>query len=398
MQTTDIQKAFAQWKICLVVPTYNNAGTLRQLLQEIEELTSQVIIVNDGSTDSTAAILADFEELFTVCFHPVNKGKGHALKTGFEKAIALGFERAITIDSDGQHKLSDLPTFIKNLEQHPDAMLVGSRNMEQENVPGTSSFGHKFSNFWYKVMTGTELPDTQSGYRLYPLAPLKGKKLYTAKYELEMELIVRMQWWGVEVIPIPIDVYYPPDEQRVTHFRKVPDFSRIFILNTLMVLIALFYIHPIRFFKNLKKKSPRDFVREYLLESTESNLKITLAIMLGIFIGVSPFWGWQIILIVFFCVLFRLNKVIALLAGHISIPPMIPFILIASYKMGGLVITPSERLRDLSWGDDLELSDVWENILQYLLGSFMLGIALAVLAGLVVYVLLSIFRKKKVTV
>ncbi|MCB0663422.1 MAG: glycosyltransferase family 2 protein, partial [Saprospiraceae bacterium] len=226
MQQADLHNAFEKWKTCLIVPTYNNDGTLGQLLEAIQELTDKVIVVNDGSSDSTAEILHPFENKFTICHHKVNKGKGHALKTGFIKALEMGFERAITIDSDGQHKLSDLPVFFENLALHPDAMLVGSRNMEQENVPGTSSFGHKFSNFWYKVMTGNELPDTQSGYRLYPLAPLKDKKLYTTKYELEMELIVRMQWWGVEVIPVPIDVYYPPDDERVTHFRKIPDFSR----------------------------------------------------------------------------------------------------------------------------------------------------------------------------
>ncbi|MCB0664163.1 MAG: DUF2062 domain-containing protein, partial [Saprospiraceae bacterium] len=110
--------------------------------------------------------------------------------------------------------------------------------------------------------------------------------------------------------------------------------------------------------------------------------------------GVSPFWGYQIILIVFFCVLFKLNKVIALVAGHISIPPMIPFILIGSYKMGGILITPSEKLKDLSWDAELSLSDVWENILQYLVGSFLLGIVLSLVVGMVVYVLLSIFRKE----
>ncbi|MEZ4947953.1 MAG: DUF2062 domain-containing protein [Saprospiraceae bacterium] len=395
MQHPDLQSQFDQWNLCIIVPTYNNDGTLEDLLAELKQVTRNVIVINDGSTDKTPVILKQFESDFLIHHQAKNQGKGVALKTGFDLAFKKGYKRAITIDSDGQHRVSDLPVFIENLKMNPDAMLVGSRNMEQENVPGTSSFGHKFSNFWYQIMTGNKLPDTQSGYRLYPLEPMQGKKIFTTKYELEMELVVRMNWWGVDVIPIPIDVYYPPDDERVTHFRKVPDFSRIFILNTVMVLIALLYIHPIRFFKNLKKKSAKEFLREYILENTESNSKISLAIMMGLFIGVSPFWGAQIFLIIFFSVLFKLNKVIALVAGHISIPPMIPLILFASYKMGGLVITPNEGLKDLNWGDKLEIADVWDNFLQYIVGSFMLGTFLAVSVGLISYLLLTLFKKDK---
>lgn len=395
MSRHSLQPQFDQWKACVIIPTYNNDQTLREVIHDVLVYTKNIIVVNDGSTDRTASILHEFESEIKVHHLAQNSGKGVALRKGFDLAMAAGCERSITIDSDGQHKASDLPNFINALDQYPDAMIVGARNMGQENVPGTSSFGHKFSNFWYRVMTGLKLPDTQSGYRLYPLTKMKGMRFYTTKYELEMESLVRLSWLGIPVIPVPIDVYYPPEEERVTHFRKIPDFSRIFILNTIMVVIALLYMRPRLFFRNLKKKSAREFFREYILNSSESNAQITFAVMLGLFLGVTPFWGYQIVLIIFFCVLLKLNKVIALVAGHISIPPMIPIILYASYWLGGLLLYGKGGGNSPLFASQMTLVDVKENLVQYVVGSFALGIVLAVVVGIVFYIVLSIFRKDR---
>lgn len=393
MSKHSLQPQFDQWKTCVIIPTYNNDQTLQEVVSGVLGYTQNVIVVNDGSTDQTNAILKEFESDILVHHLPENAGKGVALRKGFDLAIAKGYERAITIDSDGQHKASDLPNFLNALEENPDAMIVGARNMGQDNVPGSSSFGHKFSNFWYRVMTGRKLPDTQSGYRLYPLTKIKNMRFYTTKYELEMESLVRLSWLDIPVIPVPIDVYYPPEEERVTHFRKIPDFTRISILNTIMVAIALLYVRPKLFFRNLKKKSARDFFREYILNSKETNAQITFAIMLGLFIGVAPLWGYQIVLILFFCTLLKLNKVIALVAGHISIPPMIPIILYASYWLGGLLLYGKGGGNSPLLGSQMTFADVKENLFQYVVGSFALGIVLAVVFGLIFYILLTIFRK-----
>ena len=264
--------------------------------------------------------------------------------------------------------------------------------MTQEAVPGTSSFGHKFSNFWYSVITGRKLPDTQSGYRLYPLKLIKNRHFYTTKYELEMEALVRLSWQDIPVIPVPIDVYYPPGEERITHFRKVPDFTRISILNAVLVAIGLLYMRPRQFFRSLKKKSAKQFIRAYILDSNESNLQITLAIMLGLFIGISPLWGYHIILVIFFCVLFKLNKVIALVAAHISIPPMIPILLYFSYKLGGLLL--NNAAEQVLFSSKLSLTDVKNNLVQYVVGSFALGAIAAVVLGVVSYIVLMLFRKR----
>lgn len=238
---------------CVLVPTYNNEQSLRAVLEDILTYTSNIIVVNDGSTDSTAKILEDFSHLTLVQYSP-NKGKGYALRQGFKKAEELGFSHVISLDSDGQHKASDLPAFFEVVQQEPDSLFIGSRNMKQTNVPGSSNFGNNFSNFWFKFETGIDAPDTQSGYRAYPIHLFKGVNFLTTKYEFEIEVLVRAAWKDIPIKSIPIDVFYPPEEERVTHFRKIPDFTRISILNTVLVTMAIFYFKPRNFLRSLKKK------------------------------------------------------------------------------------------------------------------------------------------------
>ena len=116
-------------RICVVMPTYNNDGTLREVVERVLMFCKDVIVVNDGCTDTSTEILASFGEKITVVDYGKNRGKGYALKKGFEKARELGFDYAITIDSDGQHYPEDIPLFIKALEKNPGALLVGSRNL-----------------------------------------------------------------------------------------------------------------------------------------------------------------------------------------------------------------------------------------------------------------------------
>ena len=125
--------------------------------------------------------------------------------------------------------------------------------MTQSGIPKKSSFGNNFSNFWFTFETGVKLTDTQSGYRLYPLKPLANLRYYTNKFEFEIEIIVRASWKGIKVKNVPIQVLYDESE-RVSHFRPFKDFTRISVLNTVLVLISLIYIKPRDFFRSLKKK------------------------------------------------------------------------------------------------------------------------------------------------
>ncbi|MBZ4035836.1 DUF2062 domain-containing protein [Flavobacterium sp. 17A] len=376
---------------CVIVPTYNNPKTLKKVLDSILDFTTNIIIVNDGSTDSTAEILKQYTSL-TQIHHPKNLGKGRALRNGFRKALELNFEYAITIDSDGQHFASDIPVFLEAIENEPNSLLIGSRNMTQENVPKKSSFGNKFSNFWFKFETGIKLDDTQSGFRLYPLRLLP-KRFYTNKFEFEIEVIVRAAWKGIVVKNIPIQVLYDPAE-RVSHFRPFQDFTRISILNTVLVTNTLLYIKPRDFFRKAKKKGFKKFFLEDILESNDSNFKKSAAIALGIFIGLSPFWGFQTILLFTLAALFRLNKVIAFLTSNVSFPPFIPLIIYGSLKIGSYFVSSDAPLM---LDSSMTFDDIQKNAMQYIVGSLILASASAIIVGSISYLLLTAFSSKDKT-
>ncbi len=238
--------------ICVIIPTYNNGGTIGQVVSGVLQECNDIIVVNDGSTDDTANILQTFPGI-TIVSYSKNRGKGYALKRGFQQARQMGFAYAITLDGDGQHYAKDIPLFLKANQEHPGSLIIGSRNMAGVTRSKGSTFANHFSNFWFYIQTGRRLPDTQTGYRLYPIRKLHGLSLLTSRYEAELELLVFASWHGIQLEPISIDVYYPPQEQRVSHFRPFADFARISILNTVLCLLAIVYGLPLRIYHFLAK-------------------------------------------------------------------------------------------------------------------------------------------------
>ena len=248
--------------ICVVIPTYNNGGTIGRVVEETLAECDDVIVVNDGSTDATASILSAIEGITLVTLTK-NSGKGAALKAGFRKALDMEFSYAITLDGDGQHYPKEISRFLQANREHPWSLIVGSRQSHNgdsphcenrlEGQPEGSRFANQFSNFWFWVQTGRKLSDTQTGYRLYPLKRLHGLSLLTSRYEAELELLVFASWHGVELVEIPIDVYYPPKEERVSHFRPGKDFARISVLNTVLCFLAVVYGLPLRLWRWVMK-------------------------------------------------------------------------------------------------------------------------------------------------
>lgn len=234
-------------EVCAVIPTYQNAKTLLQVVADVHRVVNTVFVVDDGSNDGTAALLdkaTGSERPEKVLTHPKNCGKGAALKTGLTYARQQGFRYAVTVDADGQHRADDIPALLKAVEEEPDALAIGSRGLQHENMPAKSTFANRFSNFWFALQTLQRLPDTQSGLRVYPLRHLHGLRWMSARYEAELTLLVFSAWAGVKLLPVPVSVYYPPRDQRVTHFRPGRDFTRISVLNTLLCFLMVVYGWP----------------------------------------------------------------------------------------------------------------------------------------------------------
>ncbi|WP_458627983.1 DUF2062 domain-containing protein [Winogradskyella sp. PC D3.3] len=382
------------FQCCVIIPTFNNPKTLKRIIEGVLNYTENIIVVNDGSTDITSKILEDYAQLEQIHFTK-NKGKGQALRAGFKHAEILGYVYAITIDSDGQHFPEDIPVFIEALEasDNKNLLLIGARNMNQESVPKKSSFGNKFSNFWYWAETGIKLQDTQSGFRLYPIQHLKDLKFYTSKFEFEIEVIVKAAWAGSTVKNIPIQVLYDDDE-RVSHFRPFKDFTRISILNTWLVILTLLYIKPRDFFRKLKKKGFKRFITEDVIGSNDSPQKKALSIALGVFIGISPLWGIQTITVIFLALLLRLNKTIAFAFSNVSLPPFIPFIILTSFQLGNFILGENVTF-DIN--EIIAGFEVLKHVKSYIVGSFALATLAALSVGTLSYFLFLCFGNKNVT-
>ncbi|MAE08525.1 MAG: glycosyltransferase [Bacteroidetes bacterium] len=390
--------------LCVIIPTYNNASTIEDVINGVIKYTNNIIVVDDGSTDDTLTILEKFKTIDVITYEK-NIGKGWAIRKGFEKALSLGFDYAITIDSDGQHFPDDIPIFVDALEKYPESLIIGSRNITADGMPSKNTFANKFSNFWFWAETNIKLPDTQSGFRLYPIKLYKNTKFYTLKYEFEIEVLVRSAWSDIKIIPMPIKVYYPPTEERVSHFRPLPDFSRISLLNTVFVLITFLYIIPIRAFKYLTNNKFTRVIKEQIMLHNENPAKISAGIGFGVFMGIAPIWGFQMIVAVTLAHFLKLNKIIVLAFSNISLPPLIPFIIYLSYAVGGLVMdNPMEfttetmyYLKDQIMQGEFynTLNEFGYSILQYIIGSILFGLLLGGIAAAISYIIIKLSTIKQ---
>lgn len=234
---------------CVIIPTYNNARTIRRVVSEVMAVSANVIVVDDGSTDGTSGILRQLG--VTTVTHLRNRGKGAALKSGFRKARQMGFDYAVTMDADGQHFASDIRLFVEKERHKPGALVVGCRNLNEEGMPAGNTFANKFSNFWFRLQTGINLTDTQTGFRMYPLRRLPALYLISSRYEAELALLVLMAWRGVALRTVDVRVSYNPEGGRVSHFRPCLDFVRISLLNTVLCFMAVVYGWPATLLRKL---------------------------------------------------------------------------------------------------------------------------------------------------
>jgi uncharacterized protein (DUF2062 family) len=165
------------------------------------------------------------------------------------------------------------------------------------------------------------------------------------------------------------------------------------MLNTVGVIIALLYVKPFSFLHYLKKESVAGFLRKHVLQTRDSIAKITFSVMFGIFMGIFPIWGYQLITALALAYLLRLNKLIVALAANISIPPMIPIILYLSYLTGGFVLSADNQV---AFNNNISFAWIRDNLFQYVIGAIIFAVMAAVFFGLVTFILLKVFRRKPV--
>jgi len=214
-------------RIVAVIPAYNEAPTIREVATRTLRLVPDVIVVNDGSTDATAAALQGLP--ITIISNPVNYGKGASLWRGFALAMADGADAVITLDGDAQHDPEDIPRLIDAARAHPDRIIIGARLWDREKVPPLRYFGNRFANFWVAWAAGFPVADSQSGFRLYPASVLREVQLFhgpNARFAFESEILIEAGRAGVRSAAVPIAALYPPDA-RPSYYRSTVDTARI---------------------------------------------------------------------------------------------------------------------------------------------------------------------------
>jgi GT2 family glycosyltransferase len=315
------------------IPVYNNAGTIADVVSRCRRQITDVVVIDDGSTD------ADLRELLKpldvpVIRHPQNLGKGKALLTAFDYAAARGAKYFITLDGDGQHFPEDIPHFVSRLD--PDTILIGSRQKVIGKMPYSSRFGREFSDVWVCIESGAVASDTQSGFRAYPLESIQGLQLRSRHYNLEVEVVTRAVWAGLKIGSVPIRVQYLEGPNRVSSFRPFADNARISLMHTRLVLRQLMPIPH----RRLLPRDPKTRTFASLFKSicfqNSTPLGLAAAVAVSALLGIL-LWPWGVIAVGYVAIRLHLNKIAALVTLALCIPRSLPEFCI---RIGQAVASP----------------------------------------------------------
>lgn len=374
--------------ILLVIPLYNHAAKVRRVAEKALAAGWPVLVVDDGSSDGGLARLAGLD-CATLRFAE-NRGKGAAILAGARWAGEHGYTGIITVDADDQLDPGEAHLLAEVAAGQEQALVIGARRMDRSNAPGASLFGRSFSNFWVHLETGRELPDTQSGFRLYPIKELLQLVTDCRRYDFEVEVLTRAAWAGLPILTVPVSVHYPPGGERVSHFHQFRDNFRLTCLHTRLVSRALLpWPH-----RRLVERSPEEVLAarreklsllhpgnfvKYLCREHSSALQLAVAAWLGVFFGALPLLFCHTAAILYVCHRLHLNKVTAVTASQLCMPPVVPVLCIQI----GYFLRSGSFLTEFTW-DTLVIQAplrLWE----WLLGSLVLGPLLGLLVGALVY-------------
>jgi glycosyltransferase involved in cell wall biosynthesis len=216
----------ARVRACIVIPALDAEATIGGVVAELRRTLPDhpIVVVDDGSRDRTSAVARELG--CEVVVHEANRGKGAALRTGFEAARAAGHTVALTVDADGQHPAEDAKRVLLASDDE-GALVLGVRALARDGAPRKNIFSNGISNYFLSRFARRPLHDTQCGLRRYPIAPTLALGTHGTGYEFEAEVLLRAIWAGLNVVEVPIRVVYPED--RVTHFRIGRDVRRIIV-------------------------------------------------------------------------------------------------------------------------------------------------------------------------
>jgi uncharacterized protein (DUF2062 family) len=383
-------------RICVVIPVYNHGLTVRRVAGGARKF-FPVITVDDGSTDDTPSAL-DEEPGVTVVRLARNLGKGAALRAGFAKAEELGFTHAITMDADGQHSIDALEAFAALCQQHPNALILGVRDLKQAGAPWLRRASNDLSTFWFRFETGQRLGDTQCGYRCYPLAAIRPLRVCSGRYAFELEIMVKAAWAGLPLVACPIVADYAAPTSRLSHFHPWRDMAQVSWLHCRLATQAfcipatLRKLTALNGFRELPwKQRVRAVLRHLFSEHTDTPGRLAAAVGIGTFCAMAPVWGFQTIVAVALAHRLRVNKAVALGASNLSAPPVAPFVLAAGLVIGHFLHT-GQLVR---FDRQSTAGQVSFYLAEWFVGSVVLAIGVGTLAALLTWLIGRLWRRGK---
>jgi glycosyltransferase involved in cell wall biosynthesis len=227
---TLIPSADASATHLVLIPSYNPGPIVVETVRAARQYWNPVWVVVDGSTDESPALLQDMaqdDDGLRILTLPRNNGKGAAVLHGLQQAKQLGYTHVLTMDSDGQHPATLIPTFMQASQEQPRAMVLGVPIFAAD-APRARVYGRKISNFWAQFETLWHgIGDSLYGFRVYPIAPLMRimqSQHWMRRFDFDPEAAVRMAWAGVPAYNIQAPVRYIDTAQGgVSHFQYLRD-------------------------------------------------------------------------------------------------------------------------------------------------------------------------------
>ncbi|MDP1663115.1 MAG: DUF2062 domain-containing protein [Phycisphaerales bacterium] len=385
-------------RIAVLVPIYDHGRTVEQVLTELGRYGLPIIAINDGSTDTTPAVLEQWTQqtvgeagpLRHVRSHGVNQGKAAALRTGFAEASRLGFTHVATIDADGQHDPADLQRLIECCTAHPTALILGARAKEGSHAPGASRVGRSLSNRLVWLESGVRVTDSQSGMRIYPLAHMPVLSGSAPRYGFETEVLARAGWHAICVVEAPIRCIYRVPGGRTTHFRLVGDTMASVRMHAGLLARALLP-GPGRLDQGddertgtIPRRLGRWFSPRRLLRMARgqgaSRERLAASVGVGLLMATLPVYGVKTVACLWLSGRFRLHPLAVIGTSSLSTPPLGLVFAALSIYVGGLLL--HGQLPDLS-GIGLEQARQWSTIntlvAEWLVGSVITGVVLGLL-------------------
>lgn len=394
-------------RVIIVIPVYNNASTVASVIRDVQRYCNNVVVVDDGSTDETFLVCSRIGSI-TLLHHENNRGKGAALRNAFGYALRNNFTHAVTVDADGQHLAKDIPLFLQKIDEEPETLWIGDRLISVVggvDQPPRSRFGRHFGAFWYKLYTGNPIRDTQSGFRAYPLSAVQNLGCDSNRYEYEIEILICAAWNKIPVKSIPIHLLYQPKEERVSHFRPIRDFIRISVVNGRAAITRLFFPPQLINVPGLRIRKKLLYVIKMELTSNSTPLRAALSFGVGVTFAVSPFHGFQVLMLLAVAFLFKLNRPLALLGVSVSSAPLIPFWIAAGLGLGKVIVPMetaiqiADTLEKVLPGRVLEflqskmVSGFLHGFIQWFLGTLVLAPLTGVLAFFTTWPMFKAIRK-----